>query len=159
MPTRTAPVQASCVYRACDILGQRAARGTPGSANVPPPRQRGPQVQVPWHHGGHGAVDVVGPVALPGRTSGRGDKECTQIGENDPSEPFWGICVHCCGCVGCRVRFSVRCAAVDRRGDARVYTDRRKRPLGAVLGHLCTLLRLRRLQSALFREMARRLPR
>ena len=46
---------------------------------------------------GHGAVDVVGPVALPGRTSGRGDKG--------------------------------------------VYTDRRKRPLGAVLGHLCTLLR------------------
>ena len=46
---------------------------------------------------GHGAVDVVGPVAPPGRASGRGDKG--------------------------------------------VYTDRRKRPLGAVLGHLCTLLR------------------
>ena len=77
---------------------------------------------------GHGAVDVVGPVALPGRTSGRGDKgvytdrrkrplgavlghlctllrrcgqtwgtkECTQIGENGPSAPFRGICVHCC---------------------------------------------------------------
>ena len=28
-----------------------------------------------------------------------------------------------------------------RRCDARVYTDRRKRPLDAVLGHLCTLLR------------------
>ena len=27
------------------------------------------------------------------------------------------------------------------RGDAGVYTDRRKRPLGAVLGHSCTLLR------------------
>ena len=27
------------------------------------------------------------------------------------------------------------------RGDAGVYTDRRKRPLGTVLGHLCTLLR------------------
>ena len=26
------------------------------------------------------------------------------------------------------------------RGDAGVYTDRRKRPLGAVSGHLCTLL-------------------
>ena len=60
------------------------------------PGSCGPQVQVPWHHGGHGAVDVVGPVALPGRTSGRGDKECTQIGENGPSAPFWGICVHCC---------------------------------------------------------------
>ena len=59
--------------------------------------RRGPQVQAPWHHGGHGAVDVVGPVALPGRASSR--------------------------------------------GDAGVYTDRRKWPLGAVLGHLCTLLR------------------
>ena len=93
MTTRTAPVQASCACRACDILGQRVARGAPGSANVPSPRRRGPQVQVPWHHGGHGAVDVVGPVALPGHTSGRGDKECTQIGENGLSEPFWGICV------------------------------------------------------------------
>ena len=62
-----------------------------------PPWRRGPQVQAPWHHGGHGAVDVVGPVALPGRASSR--------------------------------------------GDAGVYTDRRKWPLGAVLGHLCTLLR------------------
>ena len=46
---------------------------------------------------GHEAVDVVGPVAPPGRAGGR--------------------------------------------GDAGVYTDRRKRPLEAVLGHLCTLLR------------------
>ena len=46
---------------------------------------------------GHGAVDVVGPVAPPGRASGR--------------------------------------------GYARVYTDRRKWALGAVSGHLCTLLR------------------
>ena len=86
---------------------------------------------------GHGVVDVVGPVAPPGRESGRGGasasgrggaKECTQIGENDLSAPFWAICVHCCAVVG-------------RRGDAGVYTDRRKWPLGAVLGHLCTLLR------------------
>ena len=55
-------------------------------------------------------------------------QECTQIGENGPSVPFWGICVHCCD-------------VVDRRGDAGVYTDWRKWPLGAVLGHLCTLLR------------------
>ena len=79
---------------------------------------------------GHGVVDVVGPVAPPGRASGCGGgaKECTQIGENGLSEPFWGICVHCCAVVG-------------RREDAGVYTDRRKWPLGAVLGHLCTLLR------------------
>ena len=37
-----------------------------------PPRWRGPQVRAPEHHGGHGAVDVVGPVAPPGRASGRG---------------------------------------------------------------------------------------
>ena len=64
-------------------------------------------------------------------------QECTQIGENSLSEPFWAICVHCC-------------AVVDRRGDAGVYTDWRKWPLGAVLGHSCTLLRreLRRVARA-----------
>ena len=43
----------------------------------------------------------------------------------------------------------------ERPWGQRVYTDRRERPLGAVLGHLCTLLRLRWLQSALFREVRR----
>ena len=62
-----------------------------------PPWRRGPQVRAPWRHGGHGVVDVVGPVAPPGRASGR--------------------------------------------DDSGVYTDRRKQPLGAVLGHSCTLLR------------------
>ena len=55
-------------------------------------------------------------------------QECTQIGENGPSEPFRGVCVHCC-------------AVVDRREAAGVYTDRRKWSLGAVSGCLCTLLR------------------
>ena len=54
-----------------------------------------------------------------------GTQECTQIGENGPSEPFRGVCVHCC-------------AVVDRREAAGVYTDRRKWPLGAILGHSCT---------------------
>ena len=60
-----------------------------------------------------------------------GARECTQIGENGLSAPFWGICVHCC------------VAGVARAvvGGAGVYTDRRKWALGAVLGHLCTLLR------------------
>ena len=64
-------------------------------------------------------------------------QECTQIGENDLSDPFLVIRVHCY-------------AVVDRRGDAGVYTDWRKRTLGAVLGHLCTLLRceLRRVARA-----------
>ena len=55
-------------------------------------------------------------------------QECTQVGENGLSTQFFAICVHCC-------------AVVDRRGDAGVYTDRRKRPLDAVFGHSCTLLR------------------
>ena len=115
---------------------------------------------------GHGAVDVVEPVAPPGRASGRwgrrsvhrlakmgsqrrsgafvytvasrgsrerpwGTQECTQIGENGLSTPFWGICVHCC---------DAGVARADGGGKG-VYTDRRKRPLDAVLGHLCTLLR------------------
>ena len=123
-----------------------------------PPWRRGPQVRAPWHHGGHGAVDVVGPVALPGRTSGRGDKECTQIGENGLSEPFWGICVVAPSWAGVGAKECTQigengpsepfwgicvhcCAVVGRRGSKGVYTDRRKRPYGAVLGHLCTLLR------------------
>ena len=65
-----------------------------------PPRWGERQARAPWCHGGHGAVDIVGPVAPPGHARGR--------------------------------------------GDAGVYTNRRKWPLGAVLGHLCTLLRLAR---------------
>ncbi len=70
-----------------------------------------------------------------------GEQECTQIGENGLSAPFRGICVHCC-------------AVVDRRGDAGVYTDWRKWPLGPVLGHLCTLLR-RQLRRQLRRKLRR----
>ena len=65
-----------------------------------PPRWGGSQARAPWCHGGHGAVDVMGPMAPPGHARGR--------------------------------------------GDAGVYTDWRKWPLGAVLGHSCTLLRLAR---------------
>ena len=77
-----------------------------GRTVASPPRRRGCQVREPLRHGGHRVVVVVGPVAPPGRASGR--------------------------------------------GDAGVYTDRRKRPLGAVSGHLCTLLRreLRRVARA-----------
>ena len=54
------------------------------------------------------------------------------MGGSGLSVPFWGICVHCCDSRG----------SCERPwGLAGVYTDRRKRPLGAVLGHLCTLLR------------------
>ena len=95
-----------------------------------PPRRRGPQARAPWHHEVHGAVDVVGPVAPLGCASGHGwgTQECTQISENGLSAPFRVICVHCC-------------TVMDRRENAGVYTNRRKRSLGAVLGHLCTLLR------------------
>ena len=37
-----------------------------------PPRWHGPQVRALWHHGGHELLDVVGPMAPPGRASGRG---------------------------------------------------------------------------------------
>ena len=93
-------------------------------------------------------------------------QECTQIGQNDLSAPFWGVCVHCwavglgCGWPWDRNsvhkwedrasprRFEAFVYTVapreDRasdRGDAGVYTNRWKWPLGAVLGRLCTLLR------------------
>ena len=99
-----------------------------------------PQVRASWYRGGHEAVDVVEPVARPVARAAVGTQECTQIGENGLSEPFWGICVHCCD-------------VADRRANAGVYTDRRKWPLGAVLGHLCTLLR-RKLRREL-RQVAR----
>ena len=60
-----------------------------------------------------------------------GTQECTQVGENGLSTQFFAICVHCC---------NVRVVRAGR-GDARVYTDWRKRPLGAVFCHSCTLLR------------------
>ena len=60
-----------------------------------------------------------------------GAQECTQIGENGLSTPFWGICVHCC----------VAGVARADGGGAGVCTDWRKWPLGIVSGHLCTLLR------------------
>ena len=63
-----------------------------------------------------------------GLTAGAVTQECTRIGGNGLSAPFWGICIHCCD-------------LADNRGYAGVYTDRLKRPLGAVSGHLCTLLR------------------
>ena len=91
---------ASCGLRRCRELGLREFVWVVAS--------------LPWRRGGchrHAAT-----------------QECTQIGGNGPSAPFWGTCVHCC-------------AVVDRCGDARVYTDRRNWPLGAVLGHSCTRLR------------------
>ena len=120
---------------------------------APTLRQCGPQVQAPWHHGGHGAADIVGPVARPVVRAAVGTQECTQIGENGLSELFWGICVHCCAVgLGCgwpwdrnsvhkwedrasprRIGAFVYTVAPreDRasdRGDAGVYTNRWKWP-------------------------------
>ena len=102
-----------------------------------------------------------------------GTQECTQIGENGLSGLFWVICVHCCDLRGScarpwgrrsvhklvemasRRRFgsfvytvATREGHASGRGDAGVYTNRRKWPLGVVLGHLCTLLRLARVMRA-----------
>ena len=101
-----------------------------------------------------------------GLTARATTQECTQIGGNGPSGPFWDICVHCwavgLGCGWPWDRNSVHewedrasprrfgafvytvAPCEDRasdRGDAGVYTDRWKWPLEAVSGHLCTLLR------------------
>ena len=101
-----------------------------------------------------------------GLTARAATQQCTQIGGNGLSAPFWGICVHCwavgLGCGWPWDRNSVHkwedrtsprrfgafvytvATREDRasdRGDAVVYTDRSKWPLGAVSGHLCTLLR------------------
>ena len=97
---------------------------------------------------------------------GRRTQECTQIGQNGLSALFWGICVHCWAVgLGCgwpwdrnsvhkwedrasprRIGAFVYTVATrkDRssdHGDTGVYTNRWKWPLGAVSGHLCTLLR------------------
>ena len=82
----------------------------------------------PWRHGGHGVVDIVGPVAPSGRASGRGDsQECTQIGQNGPSAPFWGICVHCWAVA----------LDVDRRGDSQECTQIGGNGLSAPFWGIC----------------------
>ena len=81
-----------------------------------PPRRRGSQAQAPWRHGSHGAVDVVGPVAYPVAQGA------------------------VCDLGALRREMRGLPGRARGRGDAGVYTDRRKRPLGAVSEHLCTLL-------------------
>ena len=123
-------------------------------------RSERPGITGPWGRRRRGACS---PARSRERTVGA--QECTQIGENGLSTPFWGICVHCCA-AGSRERpwgaqectqigenclstpfrgICVHCcdAGVARAavGDAGVYTDWLKWPLGVVSGHLCTLLR------------------
>ena len=93
--------------------------------------RRGPQVQAPWHHGGHGAVDVVGPVAPPGHACGCGN---AGVYTDWLKRPLRVVLGRLCTLLD-------RGAVADGRGDAGVYTDRPKWPLGAVSGRLCTLLR------------------
>ena len=107
-------------YRGCFVSSCGWLRHRPGGVGL---RSERAGVTGPW---GRRLRGTRGPARS--REQLWGAKECTQIGENDLSESFWGICVHCCAVVG-------------RRGDAGVYTDRLKWPLGVVLGHLCTLLR------------------
>ena len=72
-----------------------------------------------------------------------GMQECTQIGENGLSAPSWGTCVHCHAVAG-------------RRGDAGVYTDRRKQALGATTARMQnTPFGEAHTQSALLRDVAR----
>ena len=91
-----------------------------------PPRRRGLRSEHPGIAGAMRPSMSWDPWPRPVARATVGRQECTQIGENGLLEPFWGICVHCCDVVG-------GC------GVAGVYTDWRKRPLGAVLVHSCTL--------------------
>mgnify|MGYP001671977970 CR=1 FL=1 len=104
-----------------------------------------------------------GDVGLTARAT---TQECTQIGQNGLSAPFWGVCVHCwavgLGCGWPWDRNSVHkwedrasprrfgafvytvgpwAWVVGSLGIAIVYTNGRIGPLRAVLGRLCTLLR------------------
>ncbi len=88
------------------------------------------------HHGGHGAVDVVGPVAPPGARPAVGTKECTQIGKNDLSEPFRGhsctLLRRCGQTWGRRSVHRLAKTAPRHRSEAFVYTvaTRGSRELG-----------------------------
>ena len=88
---------------------------------------------------GHGAVDVMGPVAPPGHARVRGG---AGVYTNWWKWPLSVVLGHLCTLL--------RLARVMREssGGAGVYTNRRKWPLGIVLGHLCTLLRLARAMRA-----------
>ena len=122
-----------------------------------------------WRRGRHRQGDV-------GLTARATTQECTQIGGNGLSGPFWGICVHCCDAgLGCgwpwdrnSVHKSVEMAprgrfgafvytvgpwawVVGSLGIAIVYTNGRIGPLRTGLGHLCTLLRLARIVRATVR--------
>ena len=98
-------------------------RHRPGGVGL---RSERPGVTGPWGRRRRGTCS-------PARSRERtvGTQQCTQIGENGLSASFRGICVHCC---------DAGVARADGGGKG-VYTDRRKWPLDAVLGHLCTLLR------------------
>ena len=98
-------------------------RHHPGGVGL---RSERPGVTGPWGRRRRGTCS---PARSRERTVGA--QECTQIGENGLSTPFWGICVHCC----------VAGVARADGGGAGVYTDWLKWPLGVVSGHLCTLLR------------------
>ena len=94
-----------------------------------PPRWRGPQARARWRHGAMGLSTSWDPWPRPVARAVVGAKECTQIGENDLSEPFCAIRVHCCDARG--VRVAMRAAP----GSASAPTTMacRRRPLGGRL--------------------------
>ena len=71
--------------------------------------RRGPQVRAPWHHGDHGAVDVVGPVAPPGHACSCGSAGVYTDWLKRPLRAGLG---HLCTLLGCG-------AVADRRGEVR----------------------------------------
>ena len=62
-----------------------------------------------------------------------GTKKCTQIDGNGLSEPFWGICVHCCAARVARVAMRVVTRAASGSTSASTTMVRQRRPLGSRL--------------------------
>ena len=62
-----------------------------------------------------------------------GMQECTQIDGNGLSEPFWGICVHCCAARVARVAMQVVTRTASGSTSASTTMACRRRPLGSRL--------------------------
>ena len=83
----------------CTLLRRGVARAAVGGAGVYTDWRKWPLGAVL----GHLCTLLRRPVVSGGASGRWGAQECTQIGENGLSAPFWGICVHCCDaiCVHC----------------------------------------------------------
>ena len=79
-------------------LGGRRCRGTCGPVRSCERLRGDAGVYTDWRKRPLGAVlgRLCTLLRREGHASERWGQECTQIGKNGPSGPFWGTCVHCC---------------------------------------------------------------